>query len=41
MPGFLLPDPAAVDFDGYRAYIEEKMPLENPKMYGRYRLAYS
>merc|ERR1711871_1807889 len=34
MPGFPLPNPAETDYDGYRAYIEEKMPLEDPTMYG-------
>merc|ERR1711871_748727 len=34
MPGFPLPNPATTDYDGYRQYIEEKMPLEDPTMYG-------
>merc|ERR1711871_1064417 len=34
MPGFPLPNPAETDYDGSRQYIEEKMPLEDPTMYG-------
>ena len=34
IPGFPLPNPSEVDFDGYRSYIEEKMPMEDPSMYG-------
>jgi dynein heavy chain len=34
MPGFPMPNPAETDYDGYRAYVEEKMPLEDPTMYG-------
>ena len=32
--GFPLPDPATLDFAGYQQYIEEKMPAEDPSMYG-------
>merc|ERR1711871_1244734 len=34
MPGFPLPDPLETDYDGYNKHIEEKMPLEDPTMYG-------
>ena len=34
MPGFPMPNPAETDYDGYCAHIEEKMPLEDPTMYG-------
>jgi len=34
MPAFPMPNPAETDYDGYRAHIEEKMPLEDPTMYG-------
>jgi dynein heavy chain len=34
MPGFPMPNPAENNYDAYRAYIEEKMPLEDPTMYG-------
>ena len=34
MPRFPMPNPAETDYNGYRAHIEEKMPLEDPTMYG-------
>ena len=34
MPGFKLPDSSEMDYAGYCAYIEDKMPDEDPTMYG-------
>merc|ERR1711871_268343 len=34
IPRFLLPNPAETNFDGYRQYIEDNMPMEDPTMYG-------
>merc|ERR1712195_29717 len=33
-PGFKSPDPLKFDRDAYRKYIEEKLPAEEPKMFG-------
>lgn len=33
-PGFKSPDPAKFDRDGYSKYIEEKLPVEIPQMFG-------
>jgi len=33
-PGFKSPDPLKFDREGYRRYIEEKLPNEEPKMFG-------
>jgi dynein heavy chain len=33
-PGFKSPDPLKFDREGYRKYIEEKLPNEEPKMFG-------
>lgn len=41
LPNFVLlyhlfrsPDPAKLDYEGYRKYIEEKLPAEVPQMFG-------
>ena len=33
-PGFKSPDPAKFDREAYRKYIEEKLPIESPNMFG-------
>ena len=33
-PGFKSPDPARFDREAYRKYIEEKLPQEQPQMFG-------
>ena len=33
-PGFKSPDPAKFDREAYRKYIEDKLPLETPQMFG-------
>ena len=33
-PGFRSPDPTKFDYEAYNKYIEEKLPLESPMMFG-------
>jgi len=33
-PGFKSPDPLKFDREAYRKYIEEKLPAEQPQMFG-------
>jgi dynein heavy chain len=33
-PGFKSPDPVKFDREAYRKYIEEKLPMEQPQMFG-------
>jgi len=33
-PGFKNPDPVKFDYEAYRKYIEEKLPIETPQMFG-------
>lgn len=33
-PGFKSPDPAKFDYDAYRNYIESKLPIESPILFG-------
>ena len=33
-PGFRSPDPTRFDYDAYYKYIDERLPLESPQMFG-------
>lgn len=33
-PNFKSPDPAKFDYEAYRTYIETKLPIESPQMFG-------
>jgi len=32
--GFKSPDPSKMDYEGYRTYIETKLPVEGPILFG-------
>lgn len=33
-PQFKSPDPSKFDYEAYKKYIEEKLPVESPQMFG-------
>jgi dynein heavy chain len=33
-PGFKSPDPSTLDYEGYLAYVDEKLPQDSPTMFG-------
>lgn len=33
-PGFRSPDPAKFNYDDYKNFIETKLPVESPQMFG-------
>jgi len=33
-PHFKSPDPSKFDYEAYRTYIETKLPIESPQMFG-------